>query len=232
MTNEAHDNALHGRHRAVAIWCAVLVAAMVGAAYASVPLYRLFCQVTGFDGTPRIATEPSDHGARPDRHHPLRCQRGARPALALRAGADDTPRSRSARTRWRSTAPPTPRIGPSAGMATFNVFPEQVAPFFNKLQCFCFTEQLLQPGESAGDAGELLRRPADRGRQGCLLGARTSRCPIRSIPRRRRSRGSPARTAVLRHRKRCNATGKPGRFAIRGLSRRPALPRQRGSGSR
>ena len=39
--------------------CAALVVAMVGAAYAAVPLYRLFCQVTGFDGTPRIATSPS-----------------------------------------------------------------------------------------------------------------------------------------------------------------------------
>lgn len=59
MTNEIHSNRLRGRHRAVAIWCAMLVAAMLGAAYAAVPLYRLFCEVTGFDGTPRIATSPS-----------------------------------------------------------------------------------------------------------------------------------------------------------------------------
>ena len=49
------NTALQRRHRVVAVWCAVLVVAMVGAAYAAVPLYRLFCQVTGFDGTPRIA---------------------------------------------------------------------------------------------------------------------------------------------------------------------------------
>ena len=59
MTNEAHRNALHGRHRAVAIWCALLVAAMVGAAYASVPLYRLFCQVTGFDVVAALRSDES-----------------------------------------------------------------------------------------------------------------------------------------------------------------------------
>src|SRR4026209_2001232 len=59
MTNEPPDKTPDGRHRAVAWWCAVLVAAMVGAAYAAVPLYRLFCQATGFDGTPRIASAPS-----------------------------------------------------------------------------------------------------------------------------------------------------------------------------
>ncbi len=48
------------RHRPLAAWCVALVVAMVGAAYAAVPLYRLFCQVTGFDGTPRVATRPPD----------------------------------------------------------------------------------------------------------------------------------------------------------------------------
>jgi cytochrome c oxidase assembly protein subunit 11 len=56
MTGTPHNNPMQRRHRAIAAWCAVLVVVMVGAAYAAVPLYRLFCQVTGFDGTPRIAT--------------------------------------------------------------------------------------------------------------------------------------------------------------------------------
>jgi len=56
MAPEPNKRLPPNRHRTVAAWCAGLVAVMVGLAYASVPLYRLFCQVTGFDGTPRIAT--------------------------------------------------------------------------------------------------------------------------------------------------------------------------------
>src|SRR5262245_15337591 len=59
MSASPNHRALQRRHRALAAWCAALVVAMVGAAYASVPLYRLFCQVTGFDGTPRVATKPA-----------------------------------------------------------------------------------------------------------------------------------------------------------------------------
>jgi cytochrome c oxidase assembly protein subunit 11 len=56
MTQGRDNAALKKRHRTLAAWCFALVVTMVGAAYAAVPLYRLFCQVTGFDGTPRIAT--------------------------------------------------------------------------------------------------------------------------------------------------------------------------------
>src|SRR3977135_344629 len=147
MTDEAHRNALHGRHRAVAIWCAVLVAAMVGAAYASVPLYRLFCQVTGFDGTPRIATAPSTKML--DRTVRIRFDANVAPDLPGRFEPVQTTTQvklgENALAFYRAT---NTSDRPVRGMATFNVFPEQVAPFFNKLECFCFTEQLLQPGET------------------------------------------------------------------------------------
>ena len=59
MDDRNHSSAQNRRHRSTAIWCAVVVAAMVGAAYAASPLYRMFCDATGFDGTPRIASKPS-----------------------------------------------------------------------------------------------------------------------------------------------------------------------------
>jgi cytochrome c oxidase assembly protein subunit 11 len=145
--DDARKNALHGRHRAVAVWCAVLVAAMLGAAYAAVPLYRLFCQVTGFDGTPRIAVKPSDTVL--DKTVTIRFDANVAPGLPWRfEPAQTTAKVRigeNALAFYRAT---NTSDAPVWGMATFNVFPEQVAPFFNKLQCFCFTEQLLQPGES------------------------------------------------------------------------------------
>ena len=145
--NEASSNALHGRHRAVAVWCAVLVAAMVGAAYAAVPLYRLFCQVTGFDGTPRVATKPSDRVL--DKTMTIRFDANVGPGLPWRFEPVQTTTNvkigENALAFYRAT---NTSDRPVWGMATYNVFPEQVAPFFNKLQCFCFTEQLLQPGES------------------------------------------------------------------------------------
>src|SRR5438045_271872 len=137
MTDATHSQAPSRRHRATALWCAVLVAAMVGAAYAAVPLYRLLCQVTGFDGTPRIATQPSTQVL--DRTVAIRFDANVAPELAWRFEP------------VRTTMPV--RIGentlafyratnlsdrPLRGTATFNVLPEQAAVFFNKLECFCF----------------------------------------------------------------------------------------------
>jgi cytochrome c oxidase assembly protein subunit 11 len=147
MQTEPHSSNLHRRHRAIAVWCALLVAAMVGAAYAAVPLYRLFCEVTGFDGTPRIASKPSSTVL--DRMVVVRFDANVAPGLAWRfEPAEQTATVRigeNALAFYRATNL-TDR--PLHGTATFNVFPEQAAPFFNKLQCFCFTEQVLEPGQS------------------------------------------------------------------------------------
>jgi cytochrome c oxidase assembly protein subunit 11 len=135
------------RHRATAAWCAGLVLFMVAAAYASVPLYRMLCQFTGFDGTPRIASRPSDVVL--DKVITVRFDANVAPGLPWRF----EPIERTVAVKigdnvlafYRATNTSDVAVH---GTATFNVFPEQTAPFFNKLECFCFKEQVLEPGQS------------------------------------------------------------------------------------
>lgn len=134
------------RNRRVAITGAAIVVGMIGLAYASVPLYQLFCQVTGFGGTTQVA-ESSPKGAIA---REMKVQFDANVA-------NDLP--------WTVKAAPaiTDKIGmvdtvhyvatnhsdkPITGMAIFNVSPERAGVYFNKIECFCFTEQTLQPGET------------------------------------------------------------------------------------
>ncbi len=127
-----------------------IVAAMTGLAFASVPLYRMFCQVTGFAGTPKTgayAGAASSNGAQalpvtvrfdanvnsqlPWRFEPVERQ------VELRLGQEALIHYRAQNLSDR----------PVTGTATFNVTPFKVAQYFNKLECFCFTEQTLNPGE-------------------------------------------------------------------------------------
>jgi cytochrome c oxidase assembly protein subunit 11 len=147
MTSETNNQAPSRRHRATALWCAALVAVMVGAAYASVPLYRLFCQVTGFDGTPRIANAPSTQVL--DKTVDIRFDANVAPGLAWRfEPARTTVKVRIGENTLAFYRATNLSDRPLRGTATYNVLPEQAAPFFNKLECFCFKEQLLQPGET------------------------------------------------------------------------------------
>jgi len=123
------------------------VAGMIGLAYASVPLYRLFCQVTGFGGTTQVAkAAPGTAAGRtitvrfdanvardlPWRFEPV--QGSAAVAIGENALA-------FYRVRNLSDKPVT-------GTATFNVTPHKAGPYFAKVECFCFTEQTLAPGET------------------------------------------------------------------------------------
>jgi cytochrome c oxidase assembly protein subunit 11 len=136
------------RHRATAAWCAALVLGMVGAAYAAVPLYRLFCDVTGYAGTPRRAAEPSTVVL--GRSVTVRFDANVAPSLAWRfAPVQSTLQVKigeNALVFYRATNLSDRAL---VGTATFNVFPEQAAAYFNKLECFCFKEQRLEPGQSA-----------------------------------------------------------------------------------
>jgi cytochrome c oxidase assembly protein subunit 11 len=134
----------NGRTAALA---ALLVAAMVGLAFASVPLYRLFCQVTGLGGTTQRAAADAVPGpvgrmisvrfdantsrALPWRFEPVDSHR--RIAIGARNIALYTARNLSDR--------------PVTGTATFNVTPALAGQYFTKIQCFCFTEQRLAPGQ-------------------------------------------------------------------------------------
>jgi cytochrome c oxidase assembly protein subunit 11 len=136
------------RNRTTVLLLCSVIAGMLGLSAASVPLYRLFCQATGYQGATRTALRAPD----------------AASAATITVRLDANVNSK---LPW-SFAPETPEVTlklgesvtalyrvknlsdkPTVGSATFNVTPFDSGQFFNKIQCFCFTEHALQPGESA-----------------------------------------------------------------------------------
>jgi cytochrome c oxidase assembly protein subunit 11 len=139
----------HAANRRVALAMGAVVVVMAGLAFAAVPLYRVFCQVTGYGGTTqRAEITPGEIGQR---------------VVTVRFNTDvagqDLP--------WQFTTPAEPQVdvhvgedrlvffhaknvgqAPNVGVATFNVTPFKAGPYFKKVACFCFSEQMLNPGES------------------------------------------------------------------------------------
>ncbi len=135
-----------GRDAAVAAACGVFVALMVGASYAAVPFYSWFCRVTGFNGTTQVATQlPSGVlersiavrfdanvlGGLPWKFEPERTE------ITVRVGEVVT----AYYTVTNLAARPT------LGQAAYNVTPLTAGIHFQKINCFCFTEQRFAPGE-------------------------------------------------------------------------------------
>jgi cytochrome c oxidase assembly protein subunit 11 len=137
--------------RRTALACVGIVAGMAGLAYASVPLYDLFCKVTGFDGTPVVGSSPS--GKVLDRTMAVRFDANVAPGLAWRFSAE-TPEAKVRIGETTTVYYKVTNEGPQAttGIATFNVQPALAGAYFVKLECFCFTEQTLQPGETVESA--------------------------------------------------------------------------------
>ncbi len=127
--------------------CLAVVGSMVGAAYAAVPLYDLFCRVTGYGGTTQVAQYDPDQIL--DREVTVRFD--ASKARGFPWEFEPVQREMTVRVGETALAfyrVHNPTDEPVTGLATYNVAPFKVAPYFSKLECFCFTEQTLQPGES------------------------------------------------------------------------------------
>ncbi len=131
----------------VAVVTASIAAGMVGVAYAAVPLYQLFCQVTGFGGTTQRAEAASD----------VVLDRTVRVTFDANINVGLSWQFKPVQHEQ------TVRIGETAlafyhavntgreavtGTATFNVAPAKAGLYFSKIECFCFTEQTLEPGQS------------------------------------------------------------------------------------
>jgi cytochrome c oxidase assembly protein subunit 11 len=123
-----------------------VVAGMTGLAYASVPLYRLFCQVTGFDGTPqRAEVAPTSISDRV-----VRVTFTADVAAGLGWHFQPMQNNMELKVGEKKLAfyvAENLEKKPVTGRATFNVSPEMFGAYFTKVECFCFTEQTLQPGQ-------------------------------------------------------------------------------------
>lgn len=134
-------------HRKTLIPVIGVVAGMAAMAWAAVPLYDLFCRVTGYGGTTQIAAEGSDEileqtvtvrfDASTARDMPW-VFRPVQTTMDIRIGETGL--------AFYEAHNPTDR--PVAGTASFNVTPLSIGGYFAKIECFCFTEQILQPGET------------------------------------------------------------------------------------
>lgn len=122
------------------------VCAMTGVAFASVPLYRMFCQVTGFGGTTQRA-DAAPGGV--DRKVTIAFDSNVSPKLTwqFKPEVASDVIAIGARDMAFYTATNSGTV-PITGTATYNVTPEVAGKYFKKIQCFCFTQQTLKPGET------------------------------------------------------------------------------------
>jgi cytochrome c oxidase assembly protein subunit 11 len=131
----------------IAAGCGVFVAAMVGAAYAAVPLYNMFCRATGFGGTTQVSTSAPAHEL--GRELTVRFDSNVAAGLPWKF----VPEQNSIRLHIGEVATVRYKVINEAArtitaQASYNVTPTTVGAYFDKINCFCFTEQTLQPGET------------------------------------------------------------------------------------
>ncbi len=132
--------------RNIATLCVAVVAGMIALSYASVPLYRIFCQMTGFGGTTNKAEAPP--GQVLVRQMTVRFDASVARSLAWEFAPEQGPQKLKvgevglAFFRAKNLSDK-----PLSGTASFNVTPAKAGAYFSKIECFCFTEQRLAAGQ-------------------------------------------------------------------------------------
>lgn len=133
--------------RRIVLICVGVVGLMVGMAYAAVPLYDLFCRVTGYGGTTSVAETES--AIILDREVMVRFDSNVARGLPWKFEAVSAPVTlkvgETGLAFYRAT---NMSDKPIVGTATYNVTPQKAGAYFMKIDCFCFTEQLIEPGQS------------------------------------------------------------------------------------
>ena len=136
-----------GRDAVVAACCGLFVALMVGASYAAVPFYNWFCRTTGFNGTTQVATS-APSGAPLARKVAVRFDANVAPGLPWKFEPEQTEievKIGEVVTVFYNVTNQAARA--TTGQAAYNVAPLTVGAYFQKINCFCFTEQTMAAGE-------------------------------------------------------------------------------------
>jgi cytochrome c oxidase assembly protein subunit 11 len=135
------------RDMMVASVCGVVVAAMIGLSYASVPFYNWFCRTTGYGGTTQVSEKAPDQVL--GRTIAIRFDSNVAPGLPWKFEPEENEikvRIGEVTTaHYKVTNMAAREITAQAG---YNVSPPQVGGYFNKINCFCFTQQTMKPGET------------------------------------------------------------------------------------
>ncbi len=148
MATAAPLSAPERRNRRVGLVMALVAAAMVGLGFAASPLYRMFCQATGYSGTPQIALGGEAPGA-VGKIVRVRFDSNVAPGMGWRFEPEQKVARVAVGARQMAFFTATNETDHAiTGTASFNVSPDQAGPYFTKIQCFCFTEQTLRPHET------------------------------------------------------------------------------------
>jgi cytochrome c oxidase assembly protein subunit 11 len=133
-------------NRKIVLVCAGITFGMLGLSFAAVPLYDLFCRVTGFGGTTQVSAGNANGII--DRPIATRFDATVPPGMPLRvvpARVQTDPMGTVKTVVYEAT---NLSSEPLSTTASYNVTPESTGIYFNKIECFCFTEQVLAPGET------------------------------------------------------------------------------------